>query len=120
MADVLTPQRISERLGRLSRELDALVDMLESAELDAAHKRAAADLAESKAFVNADGPMDMRKHLARIAAGDAESDALVAEALVRVLRQKIRAKQVSVEVGRSMNAALRAELETLTHQGSGR
>lgn len=120
MNDVLTPQRISERLGRLSRELDALVDMLEAAETDAAHKRAAADLAESKAFVNADGAMTLRKHVARIAAGQAESDALVAEALVRVLRQKIRAKETSVDVGRSMGAALRVELATLTHQGSGR
>lgn len=118
MSEPLTPQRVSERLGRLSRELDSLVDMLEAAETDAAHKRSAADLAESRAFVSADGAMDMRKHLARIAAGDAEKDALVAEALVRVLRQKIRAKETSVEVGRSLNAALRAELATLTHGGS--
>jgi len=112
MPQVITANDVVLRLMELGRELDAAIDTLKDAELDAVTKRNAADLAESHAFVNADGAMDMRKHLARIEAADAELAAVIAEAVLRHLRARIKAIEIRVDLGRSLNAALRAELGT--------
>lgn len=109
---------IARNIGVLSRELDGYIAALEAAERDAAVLRAEADLAESRAFLNAEGPMEIRKHTARIAAHNVEAEASVAEALVRVLRQKIAAVKVRIEVGRTMSADARAELLTLGLDGA--
>ena len=90
---------------------------LKTAEHDAAVKRHAADLAESKAFIAAGGSMDLRKHQARVETEQQEFDAKVAEAVVRSTRAQIRAVETRIDVGRSMNAGLRAELKTLDFGG---
>ena len=113
--DVLTPNRVVLQLAELGRQLDMTVEMLKEADGDATEKRHAADVAESRAFVNAEGAMDMRKHLARLAVDRQEDDALVAEALVRHLRARLRATETRIEIGRSMNSALRAELAALPY-----
>jgi hypothetical protein len=114
----MTPLEVVQQLGRLTRELGDLVDALDAAEMEAARKRAAADRTESVAFLNAGGVMDMRKHTARIAASDEEEDALVAEAVVRVIRQRIKATEVRIDVGRTFGATVRAELSTLGYGGA--
>lgn len=111
----LTPSAVVLQLAALARELDSTVTALKAADLDATEKRHAADMAESLAFVRAEGSMDLRKHLARIEAGPQEKEALVAEAVVRYLRQRISAIATRIEVGRSAGAALRAELQTLPY-----
>lgn len=112
---LLTPQQVVRQLTKLGNELDVTVRMLKEAEEDAVVKRHAADMAESRAFVSAEGSMDMRKHLARIAAGQHEQDALVAEALVRHLRNTVRAIDTRIEIGRSYGAAVRSELKMLPY-----
>ena len=111
----LTPSAVVLQLAALARELDSTVTALKAADLDATEKRHAADMAESLAFVRAEGSMDLRKHLARIEAGPQEKEALVAEAVVRYLRQRINAIATRIEVGRSAGAALRAELQTMPY-----
>ena len=111
----LTPSAVVLQLAALARELDSTVTALKAADLDATEKRHAADMAESLAFVRAEGSMDLRKHLARIEAGPQEKEALVAEAVVRYLRQRINAISTRIEVGRSAGAALRAELQTMPY-----
>lgn len=109
----LTPNAIVAQLSKLARDLDAVVRALRDADLDAVQKRHTADLAESQAFVQAEGSVDMRRHLARIASAKAEDEAVVAEAVVRFLKQRINAVGTRISVGQSMGAALRAELQTL-------
>jgi hypothetical protein len=115
MSDVLTANTIVRHLSELGRELDMTVEMMKDAENDAAQKRHAADMTESRAFVASEGAMDMRKHLARIQAGPLEGEALVAEALARYLKTKIRSIETRIEIGRSLGAALRAELSALPY-----
>jgi hypothetical protein len=103
-------------LSRLTEELRNNTTALRVAEQDAAVKRHVADMAESRAFLSADGPMDIRKHTARVAADDKEGAALVAEALVRVLRQEIRAIETRIDVGRTYGATVRAELRTIGYE----
>ena len=111
-----TPVEVVRNLSRLTEELRNLTAALRAAETDAAVKRHAADMTESRAFLAATGPMDIRKHTARVAADDNEGVALVAEALVRVLRQEIRAVETRIDVGRTYGATVRAELRTIGYE----
>jgi uncharacterized protein (UPF0261 family) len=112
---LLTPNAVVIQLAELSRDLDHTVRLLKDADLDAVSKRHIADLAESHSFVQAEGSMDLRKHLARIATDRQEQEAVVAEAVVRYLRQRLNAIGVRIDVGRSVGAALRAELAALPY-----
>lgn len=111
----LTPQQVVRQLSELGRELDSAVKMLKEAELEAVEKRHTADMVESRAFVVAEGSMELRKHIARTSADHAESEALVAEATVRWLRKRIDAIHTRIEIGRSYGAAVRAELKALPY-----
>lgn len=114
----MTPLQVVKHLGELTGLLDRTVGALKVAEKNAAEKRHAADLAESRAFLSADGAMELRKHTARVASAQQEGDALVAEALVRVLRQEIRAIDTRIEVGRTMSATIRSELKTIGYENT--
>jgi len=115
MSAPATPVDVVRNLSALTDELRFRTAALRDAEHDAALKRHAADMAESRAFLAADGAMELRKHQARVAADDKEGDAKVAEALVRVLRQEIRAIETRIDVGRTYGATVRAELKTLSY-----
>lgn len=114
----VTPAEIVRTLSDLTKELDRLVKELKAAEHVAAIDRHAADLAESRAFLVAEGAMDMRKHKARVESEQQELAALTAEAEVRGLRAQVRAVETRIDVGRSFGAAVRAELKTLGYEGS--
>ena len=63
MADaLLTPNAVVTQLAELSRDLDHTVRLLKDADLDAVTKRHTADLAESHAYVQAEGSQELRKH----------------------------------------------------------
>ena len=105
-----TATEVAQQLARLARELDQTVQALEMADRDATEKRAVYDLAFSRSFVGELGAVDQRKHLATIACERQRMDADVADALVRHLRRKIDAVKVRIDVGRSLGAAVRAEI----------
>lgn len=112
---LLTPNEVVMQLSELGRELDAVVTTLKDLEQEVVTKRHAADIAESKAFVSAEGSMEYRKHAARLVAAPEEGEALVAEATLRYMRTKIRAIDTRIEIGRSYGAAVRAEFKTLAY-----
>lgn len=101
---------VARNLGRLARELDDTVKALEMADRDATEKRAAFDLAFSRAFVTESGAVDQRKHLAVIATHQQRLAADVADTVVRHLRRKIDSIKTRIDVGRSYGAAVRAEI----------
>lgn len=104
---------VVRNLTELTRELRDKTSAYRMAEHDAAMKRHAADMIEARAFLSADGSVEQRKNTAKVAADRAENEALVAEALVRVLKAELRSVQVRIEVGRTYGATVRAELSTL-------
>jgi len=116
MSAPITPNDVALQLARLARDLDDTVRILETVDRDSTEKRAAADLAFSRAFMAATGSVDARKHLATIETHDQRLAADVADASVRHLRRRIDALKTRVEVGRSYGAAIRAELN-LTQAG---
>ncbi len=101
-----------------TRELRDKTSAYRTAEHDAALKRHAANMVEGRAFLAADGAMELRKQIARMAADHAEGQALVAEALVRILKAEIRSIETRIDVGRTYGATVRAELKTLEYGGS--
>ena len=60
----LTPSQVAAQLAALARELDEGVRAIEQADRDRVQKRAEYDLAYAKAFLNAEGPIDVRRYTA--------------------------------------------------------
>jgi len=106
----LTPNMVAGQLAQLARDLDVTVEQMKTAEIDHVEKRAAFDLAFSRAFLSGDGSVDARKHAAVEKTHDARMAADVADALVRHLRRRLDALKVRIDVGRSVGAALRTEI----------
>ncbi|MEU8157992.1 hypothetical protein AB0B94_30435 [Micromonospora sp. NPDC048986] len=90
--------------------MDEAVKAVERADLDRTQKRAEFDLAHAKAFLGAEGSMDIRKYQAVIATHDLRVEADVADAAFRHLQRRISAINTRVEVGRSVNSALKTEM----------
>lgn len=108
-----TPLEVIQHLTALTVQLRDQVRAYGQAEREAVEKRHAADMAESRAFLAADGSMDLRRHTARLAADRQENDALVAEALVKILKARIRVIETEIDVSRTAGATLRSEFKTL-------
>ena len=105
----LTAHNVAEHLQALSLQLGKLCDEIEEADHQAVDLREDATQAKSKAFLRAEGPMDMRNAQAIVDSSAARITADHAEVHVRGLKRRIETVRLRVEVGRSIGAALRAE-----------
>lgn len=117
MPEPINPTQVAQQLAALARDLDVTVSQLEFADRDSTEKRAAADLAFSRAFIAAVGSVDLRKHTALVETHHHRLDADVADALVRHLRRRVDALKVRIDVGRTWSSALKAELSLTGHMG---
>lgn len=106
----LTPNQVAVSLAALGRELDQAVQSIEHADQDRVQKRAAFDLAYAKAFLTAEGSMDIRRYAAVEATHDLRVEADFADAGFRHLQRRIAAINTRVDVGRSVNSALKTEI----------
>lgn len=118
MSGVLTSNDVALQLARLARQLDELVQEIGRAEIDAVNAREDFTLALSQAFLRAEGPMDIRKHLSIEATHVERLAAETAEAVVRGLRRQIDTVRVRIDVGRSVGAALRSEISLVGRDGA--
>jgi len=105
----ITSNDVAAQLAKLSRQLDELVQEIGRAEITAVNAREDYTLALSKAFLRAEGAMDIRKHVSIESTHAQRLAAELAEATVRGLRRQIESVKLRVDVGRSLGAALRAE-----------
>jgi hypothetical protein len=108
-----TPTEVVRNLSELTKELRDKTTAYRAAEFDMVEKRHAANMVDVRTFLRTDGPMELRKKTAEQSADRAENDALVAEAMVRVLKAEIRSIETRIDVGRTFGATVRAELKTL-------
>lgn len=109
MAD-LSLMDIARRLGELSRDLDAKTDEAETLDARAVKARHAYELAYSRAFLGSSGSVDARKHHAVIETEVEKLEAEVADQVLRACRVRIATIKVQIETGRSLSAAIRAEV----------
>ncbi len=110
MAEAPSLNDIAARLMDLSRQLDRQTTTVEVLDEDAVTKRHAYDLSFSKAFLNSTGSVDARKHHAVIETEHEKLAAEVADAALRACRTRIATIKVQIETGRSLSAAIRAEV----------
>ncbi len=105
----LTPAAITRTLSEISREIDELTDQL--AELDEAAVRARQEykVAYARAFLNADGSMDIRKYSAETSTSDALLVSELADQQHRAAVAQLKALRDRLEVGRSLGAIMRLE-----------
>lgn len=108
--DQLTPNAVVQNLLELARQLSALSSDLDRLEIEAVNKREDYTLALSKAFLSAEGAMELRKHQAVSWTSAERLAAETAEALVRGRKRQLDSIKVRIDVGRSAAAALRAEI----------
>lgn len=106
----LTPSAVVNELLKLSRELGELSKDLDQLEADAVNSREDYTLALSKAFLEAPGAMDLRKHQSIVDTHNERLVAETAEALVRGRKRQLQTLLARIDVGRSAAAALRAEI----------
>jgi hypothetical protein len=109
----MTPNEVAAGLAQLGRDLDACVRTLDQADRDAVTRREDATLAYARAFLRAEGAMDIRRYQATVDSHAERLAAETAEQIVRGLRRQIDAIKVRVDVGRSVNSALKTELSII-------
>lgn len=104
-----TTHMVIRRLSELSLMLEAATT--EVAELDEAAVMAKSvnEVAYAKAFLGGTGAMDLRKQQALLDTADERLGMEIAEQKVRACRERIRTIRDQIEVGRSLNSAVRAE-----------
>lgn len=105
----MNPQEIVLRLSQLSRLLDAATDEITGLDELAVRAKARHQVAYARAFLDATGAMDVRKQEAILAVKGEFLDMEIAEQKVRACRERIRTLRDQLDVGRSLNAASRAE-----------
>jgi hypothetical protein len=110
---MVTNDSIINQLGTLGRELGELSDLLGDAEVEAVKLRLDFERRESIAFLQAEGSVEKKKHIARLEAQEAEEEFLLADAKVRYLKTRIRVVETRIDIGRTLGATVRAELAAL-------
>lgn len=108
-----SPNEIAHWLGELTRQLDAKVTEYAQLSDDAAAARRDAEVAFARAFLAADGPMDIRRQIAMEKAADKRFGADVADRKVAACKEAIKALHLKIDVGRTASANVRAELAAL-------
>ncbi|NJP24404.1 hypothetical protein FLW53_09350 [Microbispora sp. SCL1-1] len=101
---------VVRQLGQLSRELDKAVEELGKAELEAVDAEADYKVAYSKAFREAEGPVEDRKQIATAQTDDLFRVWGKAVAVVRLQREHIKALHARIDVGRTIQSTARAEM----------
>jgi hypothetical protein len=104
------PNEVVLALMKLSRRLDEVTNALNEKDEEATRKRAAHTLANSEAFIRAEGSVDLRKHKAIVETNDLRFAAELAEMEVRGLTRAVKTLTTRIEVGRSTGAAVRSDI----------
>lgn len=104
-----TTHSVISRLSELSRLLDAATDEIARLDEEAVRAKAAYEVAYARAFLSAEGSIDVRKQTAVLEVRDVRLAKEIAEQQVRACQERIRTLRSQLEVGRSLNAAVRTE-----------
>lgn len=109
MPNLLTPSQVAEVLSTIGRELDQMPELIET--LDDAEVRAqhAAKQAYRRAFMEAQGAMDLRKVVADEAASGLQLDADLAGVQLRAARTQLGVLRDRLEIGRSIGTLVKLE-----------
>lgn len=94
-----TVDAVARQLGELGKELSGVVQALESQDMAATLARLRYEAAYSRAFLAADGAMDVRKHAATVATLDDREAAEVLESGVRSMQRRLKEIGTRIDIG---------------------
>jgi hypothetical protein len=106
----LTPTQLVQRLIDLERRLDALVAEYRDLSEAAAEAKREYEVAYSKAYMSAEGPVEERKQRTIADTSDLRFLADLGERKVAACREAIRAQHAHIEVARTLSATTRDEM----------
>jgi phage shock protein A len=109
MTDTPTVNDVVKRLAELSRMLDAATEEIARLDESAVRAKGRYQVDFARTFLSSEGSVDARKQASVLACKDAWLDAEIAEQQVRACRERIRTIRDQIDVGRSLNSAVRAE-----------
>lgn len=104
------PNEIAGQLIQLARDLDAAVKELQRLDESAIRAKSRFEVENARAFLSAEGSMDIRKHTATIKTSDRKLDAEIAESRVRAQKELVRTIGIRIDVGRTLSATVRSEI----------
>ena len=110
MTEPLTANRVALQLAALGRDLDGTVRSLDAAEREAVNRREDYTLANARAYLRAEGPVDFRKATALVETTAERLTAETAEVVVRGIRRQLDSIKTRIDIGRSVGAAMRSEI----------
>jgi len=100
-----THQQSLERLAELSRMLETATTEIAVLDEEAVHTKSAYEVAYSRAFLDSQGSMDLRKQIAIYETREENLTYEIAQQKVRACKERIRTLGVQIEVGRSLASA---------------
>lgn len=99
--------RVIQRLGEVSRLLDAATDELAELDEAAVQAKQAFEVEYARSFIKAEGAIDLRKHVATVATADARLAYELAYAKHRACKERMNTLRNQLSTGQTVSAALR-------------
>jgi hypothetical protein len=96
-------------LAQLGRDLDAKQEEIQRLDGEAVRARSRFEVAFARSFINAGGAEGLRKQTAVLETEVTKLDAEIADQKLRAARESIRVLRDRLEIGRSLNSAIRSE-----------
>ena len=104
-----TQMQSLERLAELSRLLDAATSEIAVLDEEAVRAKSAYEVAYSRAFLDNQGSMDLRKQIAIYETREENLVYEIAQQKVRACKERIRTLAIQIEVGRSLASAHKSQ-----------
>ncbi len=111
-----TTNQVILELANLGRALDAKQTEIRALDDAAVRARSRYETAYARAFIAATGAEGLRKQTAILEVTDAKLDVEIADQVLRAARESIRVLRDRLDIGRSLNSAIKSEWSA---QGAG-
>ena len=109
VASNLTPHDVIENLTKISKEIDKVTADIARLDEEAVRARATYKTNYARAFLGAEGSMDLRRYTADLATQDTYLFYELADQKLRAAVGQVKALRDRLEVGRSLSPLLRLE-----------
>ena len=104
-------------LSRIGRELDAKQDEISRLDEEAVRAKSRYEVSFARAFIQAQGAEGLRKQTAVLETEAAKLDMEIADQKLRAAREAIRVLRDRLDIGRSLNSAIKSEWAAQGVQG---
>lgn len=104
-----TQIEVVKRLSALSRMLEQATDDIAQADEDGVRAKQAFEVAYARAFLNAEGSVDQRKHEATIRTQAERLEYEISFQKHRAVKERINTIRAQLSIGQTLSAAIRSQ-----------